>query len=81
MPTRVMQVHELELVSYSDGIATLALHVGSGTYVRSIAGALGGHCVSLRRTTIGPFSVEEADEERVVPLKEVLPRLAAVRGT
>jgi tRNA pseudouridine55 synthase len=81
MPTRVMQVHELELVSYSDGIATLALHVGSGTYVRSIAGALGGHCVSLRRTTIGPFSVEEADEERVVPLEEVLPRLAAVRGT
>ena len=80
MPTRVMQVHELGLVSYAGGIAALALHVGSGTYVRSIADALGGHCVSLRRTTIGPFSVEEADEERVVPLEEALPRLAPVRG-
>ena len=80
MPTRVMQIHELELVSYSDGIAALDLHVGSGTYVRSIADALGGHCISLRRTTIGPFAVEEADEERVVPLEEALPRLAGVRG-
>ena len=80
MPTRVMRVHALELVSYVDGVAALDLLVGSGTYVRSIADALGGHCVSLRRTEIGPFSVEEADEERVVPLEEALPRLAAVRS-
>jgi len=79
MPTRVMRVHGLELVAYGDGIATLDLHVGSGTYVRSIADALGGHCSTLRRTEIGPFRVEEADEERVVPLEEALPRLAAAR--
>jgi len=79
MPTRVMRVHGLELVAYGDGIATLDLHVGSGTYVRSIADALGGHCSTLRRTEIGPFPVEEADEERVVPLEEALPRLAAAR--
>jgi len=77
MPTRVMRVHELELVSYEDGIVTLDLLVGSGTYVRSIADALGGHCATLRRTEIGPFRIEEADEERVVPLEEALPRLAA----
>ena len=47
--------------------------------ITHIADALGCHCVSLRRTEIGPFSVEEADEERVVPLEEALPRLAAVR--
>lgn len=80
MPTRVMRVHALELVSYSDGVAALDLEVGSGTYVRSLADALGGHCVSLRRTEVGPFSVEEADEDRVVPLEEALPRLAAVRS-
>ena len=77
MPTRVMRVHGLELVAYGDGIVTLDLHVGSGTYVRSIADALGGHCSTLRRTEIGPFRVEEADEERIVPLEEALPRLAA----
>ena len=79
MPTRVMRVHGLELVAYGDGIVTLDLHVGSGTYVRSIADALGGHCSTLRRTEIGPFRVEEADEERIVPLEEALHRLAAAR--
>jgi len=79
MPTRVMRVHGLELVAYGDGIVTLDLHVGSGTYVRSIADALGGHCSTLRRTEIGPFRVEEADEERIVPIAEALPRLAAAR--
>ena len=79
MPTRVMRVHGLELVAYGDGIVTLDLHVGSGTYVRSIADALGGHCSTLRRTEIGPFRVEEADEQRVLPLEEALPRLAAAR--
>ena len=81
MPTRVMRIHALELVAYVDGIASLDLLVGSGTYVRSIADALGGHCSSLRRTEVGPFSVEEADEERVLSLEEALPRLAAVPGS
>jgi tRNA pseudouridine55 synthase len=79
MPRRVMRVHELRLVSYEGGVARLELVVGSGTYVRSLADALGGHCVTLRRTEIGPFRVEEADEARVIPLEEALPRLAAVR--
>ena len=79
MPIRVMQVHSLELARYEDGVARLEAHVGSGTYIRSIADALGGHCVSLRRSSIGPFLVEEADATRVVPLEEALPRLAAVR--
>ena len=79
MPTRVMRVHELELLSYAGGIAALDLLVGSGTYVRSIADALGGHCRTLRRTEVGPFSVDEADETRVLPVEEALPRLAAAR--
>jgi tRNA pseudouridine55 synthase len=78
MPVRLMRVHALELVSYADGVAALDLVVGSGTYVRSIADALGGHCVTLRRTEVGPFGVSEADEERVLTLEEALPRLAAV---
>ena len=79
MPTRVMRVHELELLSFEDGIVALDLLVGSGTYVRSLADALGGHCVTLRRTEIGPFRVEEADEARVVPLEDALQRLVEAR--
>lgn len=76
MPQRVMRIHELEVLSQREGAVTLRLHVGSGTYVRALAEAIGGHCTALRRTTIGPFSVDDVDPQTVVPLTEALPRLA-----
>jgi tRNA pseudouridine55 synthase len=79
MPTRVMRVHELEQLSYVDGVVALDLRVGSGTYVRSIADALGGHCITLRRTEVGPFRVEDADEGRILPLEEALRRIDEAR--
>ena len=76
MPVRRMTVHELALEGYEDGVARLDLLVSSGTYVRAIAEALGGHCRALRRTEIGPFSIDEADPERILPPEEALARLA-----
>ena len=76
MPVRTMHVHELELLDYVGGVVRLDLLVSSGTYVRAIADRLGGHCVSLRRTEIGPFGVDEADPERIIPPEEALARLA-----
>jgi len=76
MPVRRSRVRVLTLESYSDGVAQLHLLVSSGTYVRSLADVLGGHCRSLRRVEIGPFSVEEADPERILPPDEALARLA-----
>ena len=75
MPLRRSTVRELRLVAYDGRVATLDLLVSSGTYVRSIADALGGHCVSLRRTEVGPFRLDEADEERIVPADDALARL------
>jgi tRNA pseudouridine55 synthase len=75
MPVRRSQVDALELVSYRDGVARLDLRVSSGTYVRAIATALGGHCRSLRRTEVGPFGVDEADPERLLTAEEALARL------
>jgi tRNA pseudouridine55 synthase len=75
MPVRRSTVHELALEGYDDGVARLDLRVSSGTYVRAIADALGGHCRTLRRTAIGPFTVDEADDHRVVPPEEALARL------
>ena len=76
MPLRRSRVDSLELLDYEDGVATLDLRVSSGTYVRSIAEALGGHCRTLRRLEVGPFGVEEADEQRVIPIEAALARLA-----
>jgi tRNA pseudouridine55 synthase len=80
MPTRRSRVDALDVVAYRDGIARLDLRVSSGTYVRSIADALGGHCATLRRLEIGPFHVDEAasvdaDELRIVPPDKALARL------
>ena len=65
MPVRRSTVYALDVISYTGGpgaieTVTLDLRVSSGTYVRAIAEALGGHCRTLRRTEVGPFSVTDA---------------------
>jgi tRNA pseudouridine55 synthase len=77
MPTRRSQVYVLDVVAYSEGVATLDLRVSSGTYVRAMATALGGHCRTLRRLEIGPFSVDDADPERLLPPADAFDRLPA----
>jgi tRNA pseudouridine55 synthase len=81
MPIRRSVVHELEVVAYEGSSVRLSLHVSSGTYVRSLAQALGGHCTTLRRTAVGPFSVDEADADpataRLLDVDAMLLRLPA----
>jgi len=85
MPLRRSTVYALDVVACAGGRLTLDLHVSSGTYVRALADALGGHCTALRRTAVGPFCVEDAvpPEEltpaRLLPGAEVLRRIAAAR--
>ena len=75
MPTRLSRIEALDVIAYTGDAARLDVRVSSGTYVRAIADVLGGHCNTLRRTEIGPFSVEEADPERFIPPDEALARL------
>jgi tRNA pseudouridine55 synthase len=81
MPMRRSTVHALDVVSRDATSVTLDLHVSSGTYVRAIADALGGHCRTLRRTAVGPFSVvdavapEDFEPGRLIPEAEVLAAL------
>jgi tRNA pseudouridine55 synthase len=75
MPLRRSRVDALDVISYTGEEVRLDLRVSSGTYVRAIADALGGHCRTLRRLEIGPFSVDEADPDRFIPADEALARL------
>ena len=60
--------------------AGLLIECSSGTYVRSLVAELGdAYCLELRRTAIGAFDVDDADEERIVPLGEALSFLPEVR--
>jgi tRNA pseudouridine55 synthase len=60
MPLRRSTVHTLDVIAYTGDSVTLDLRVSSGTYIRAVADALGGHCRKLRRTEVGPFSVADA---------------------
>ncbi len=87
MPIRRSTVRKLDVIAYTGERVTLDLLVSSGTYVRSLAIALGGHCATLRRTEVGPFSVADAVRpeafaaERLLPDAEVLQRVEAGRST
>jgi tRNA pseudouridine55 synthase len=72
MPMRRTTVHELELLDYEEPLARLAMHLSSGGYVRALAEALGGHCVSLRRTHVGSFDIADADPDRIIAADEAL---------
>jgi tRNA pseudouridine55 synthase len=85
MPVRRSTVHALDVIAYTGERVTLHAHVSSGTYVRSLAIALGGHCTTLRRTHVGPFSVDDAvapdafTAERLLTEAQVLARVEAAR--
>ena len=83
MPLRRSTVYGLAALSSTgsdDAVAAvrLELHVSSGTYVRAIAEALGGHCTTLRRTAVGPFGIDEAadvESALLMPVSTALGRL------
>jgi tRNA pseudouridine55 synthase len=83
MPLRRSTVHALDVIAYTGDTVTLDLRVSSGTYVRAIAEALGGHCRTLRRTEVGPFSVDgavapgEFEPGRLLAEADVLERVGA----
>ena len=83
MPVRRSTIYALDVIAYTGDVVTLDMRVSSGTYVRAIAGALGGHCRTLRRTEVGPFSVADAvapeafDAALLLTEADVLARVAS----
>lgn len=63
---RDVVVYGIDLVAYDWPLLTVDIHSGKGFYVRSLARDLGGrlgtggYCRSIRRTAVGPFTLEQA---------------------
>lgn len=74
VPERVVGVHRFEQRWREDGVrGCYEIECSSGTYVRSLIAELGdAYCESLRRTYIGPWSVDAADGETLIELADVL---------
>ncbi len=72
LPARAVRVDALEVLAYAWPVATVSITCGKGFYVRSLARDLGealgtgGCCRSIRRTAVGPFSLDDA-----IPLDDV----------
>ena len=91
LESREVQVHSVQRIAYQWPTLTLAINCAHGFYVRSLARDLGrelgtgGHCASIRRTAVGPFTEQEAidpdgfsmpiPEGLLIPLGEALQRL------
>jgi tRNA pseudouridine55 synthase len=70
---RPVTVHRFELLWREGERAGLEVECSSGTYVRQLVADLGdAYCEELERTAVGPFRLEDADPERLVPLSEAL---------
>ncbi len=67
MPERTVTVFSLEVLDYTYPELKIRTHVGSGTYIRTLAqdiGAVlntGAYCTQLRRTKVAEWSVEDAE--------------------
>ena len=71
-PRRIV-VHRAELLWHEDERAAFEIECSSGTYIRSLVSDLGdAYTEELERTAIGPFRLEEADPDRLVPLRDAL---------
>jgi len=88
LKARPITVYALELQNYDEasGKAEFRIHCSSGTYVRAlardIARACGtcAHVSALRRTRIGPFSLDQIDRPLEFPLHAIDPDTASALG-
>ncbi len=86
LKARSVEISACTIVSYEYPKLSLSVACGSGTYIRSLAHDLGqalrvgGYLSSLKRTSVGDWSLDDAVEASsakwtdVIPLKEILGR-------
>ena len=63
-PERTVEVHRAQLIGSDENRAQFEIECSSGTYVRTLIETLeDAYCETLRRVAIGPFRVEDAEEQ------------------
>ncbi len=73
LPERQVEIYRFAELWRRGDRRAFEIECSSGTYVRSLVAELGdAYCEELRRTAIGPFSVDDADPARLVGLNDAL---------
>jgi tRNA pseudouridine55 synthase len=79
LDARPVSVYRFEQLWREGDRAAFAIECSAGTYVRTLISDLGdAYCEQLRRTAIGPFSIEDADPARLVSLADALSFMPSV---
>jgi len=66
IPARTVTIHSVELLDYTYPDVKIRVHVGSGTYIRTLAEdvgkalGVGAYCAALRRTRVGEWDIKNA---------------------
>ena len=66
MPTRKVQIFQIDILGYKWPELKIRCHVSSGTYIRTLGEdigkvlGVGGYLTELRRTQIGEYRVDDA---------------------
>lgn len=81
-PRRVM-VHAIDCLQYEWPVIEMTCHVGSGTYIRSLAEdigselGVGAHLSGLRRTKIAQWHVNDASSPKTISVDNIADKLLA----
>ncbi|MEO6628098.1 MAG: tRNA pseudouridine(55) synthase TruB, partial [Aquihabitans sp.] len=87
-PARPVTIHSLSVLPGPEGddqVFTMAVECSSGTYIRTLAADIGtglgggAHLRTLRRTSVGPFTLADAVPLELVSPEVVRPMVDAVR--
>jgi len=78
-PEREVDVYRADLLRSDAESADYEIECSAGTYIRTLVETLDdAYCAQLRRTTIGPFRIEDAgDELGLEQIAELVPATAA----
>lgn len=91
MPERTITVYDFQELGRDGDQVRLAVHCSTGTYIRTLVAELGdGYCLELRRTAVGPWSIDDAMPlaafdtraavaDHLIPLDRALAFLPTVR--
>jgi tRNA pseudouridine55 synthase len=66
IPTRKVEIYDIEILEYHYPELKIKTHVSSGTYIRTLAEDIGkklgtgAYLTALRRTKIGDYHIEDA---------------------
>ena len=84
-PPREVTIYQLELLSCSGKQAVLQVSCSKGTYIRTLAQdigramGVGAHLTALRRDSVGPFALEQAQTtEQLIALEHPLKAVRAL---